>query len=56
MGRVRIPSIDVVLPGYISDLDIKEGKAYCTLVTYTPYGINSHRLLVCFIWTRKGRR
>ena len=25
---------------------IEEGKDYCTLVTCTPYGVNSHRLLV----------
>ena len=30
----------------MDDLEIKEGKDYCTLVTCTPYGINSHRLLV----------
>ena len=27
-------------------LEIEEGKDYCTLVTCTPYGINTHRLLV----------
>ena len=26
--------------------ELEEGKDYCTLVTCTPYGINSHRLLV----------
>lgn len=36
----------IVLPYEISDLEIEEGKDYCTLVTCTPYGINSHRLLV----------
>ena len=36
----------IVLPYEMSDLEIEEGKDYCTLVTCTPYGINSHRLLV----------
>ena len=35
-----------VLPDQIDDLRIEEGKDYCTLVTCTPYGINTHRLLV----------
>ena len=35
-----------VLPDELDDLAIEEGKEYCTLVTCTPYGINSHRLLV----------
>ena len=30
----------------MSALAIEEGKDYCTLVTCTPYGVNSHRLLV----------
>ena len=30
----------------MSDLEIEEGKDLCTLVTCTPYGINTHRLLV----------
>ena len=25
---------------------IEEGQDYCTLITCTPYGVNSHRLLV----------
>ena len=28
------------------DLKVEEGKDYCTLVTCTPYGVNTHRLLV----------
>ena len=35
-----------VLPNELGDLAIVEGEDYCTLVTCTPYGINSHRLLV----------
>lgn len=38
--------IRVVLPSDLGDLQIEEGKDYCTLVTCTPYGINTHRLLV----------
>jgi sortase A len=35
-----------VKPDDTKPLDIIAGKDYCTLVTCTPYGINSHRLLV----------
>lgn len=42
----EVDKIKVVLPDDISDLEIKEGKDRCTLVTCTPYGVNSHRLLV----------
>ena len=42
----RVDQIKEVLPSEISDLDIVEGKDYCTLVTCTPYGVNTHRLLV----------
>lgn len=38
--------IRIVLPDDLSDLQIEEGKDYCTLITCTPYGINTHRLLV----------
>ena len=30
----------------LGDLLITEGEDYCTLITCTPYGINTHRLLV----------
>ena len=30
----------------MDSLKIEEGKDLCTLITCTPYGINSHRLLV----------
>ncbi len=33
-------------PQQTDDLKIVSGKDYCTLVTCTPYGVNSHRLLV----------
>jgi len=35
-----------VEPHVVKDLMIQEGEDLCTLVTCTPYGINSHRLLV----------
>lgn len=42
----EVDQIKVVLPENISDLLIDRYKDYVTLVTCTPYGINSHRLLV----------
>lgn len=42
----EVDKIKVVLPEEMSDLEIEEGKDLCTLVTCTPYGINTHRLLV----------
>lgn len=42
----EVDQIRVVLPEDLSELDLEKGKDYCTLVTCTPYGINSHRLLV----------
>jgi sortase A len=42
----KVDSIKVIEPTDISDLQIIEGGDYCTLFTCTPYGINTHRLLV----------
>lgn len=42
----EVDQIRIVEPQEISGLAIEEGKDYCTLVTCTPYGINTHRLLV----------
>lgn len=42
----EVDQIRIVLPDEVDDLYIEEGKDFCTLVTCTPYGINSHRLLV----------
>ena len=42
----RVDSISVVEPSDVSRLGIMPGKDYVTLLTCTPYGINSHRLLV----------
>ena len=38
--------IRIVEPHQVEDLLVQEGKDLCTLVTCTPYGINTHRLLV----------
>ena len=42
----EVDQILIVEPTDISALDIVEGEDYCTLITCTPYGINSKRLLV----------
>ena len=42
----QIDQIKVVLPNETNDVQIVAGKDLCTLLTCTPYGINSHRLLV----------
>ena len=42
----EVDQIRVVEPTDLSSLQIVEGMDYCTLVTCTPYGINTHRLLV----------
>ena len=42
----EVDQILIVEPQELAALEIEEGKDYCTLVTCTPYGINTHRLLV----------
>lgn len=42
----EIDQIHIVEPHETEDLFIQEGKDLCTLVTCTPYGVNSHRLLI----------
>ena len=42
----EIDQILIVDPADLSALQIEEGEDYCTLVTCTPYGVNTHRLLV----------
>ena len=42
----QVDQIKVVRPDEISDIQIVPGEDLCTLLTCTPYGINSHRLLV----------
>lgn len=41
-----VDQIKTVLPSEVEDLKPVPGQDYCTLVTCTPYGVNSHRLLV----------
>src|SRR5699024_5025071 len=41
-----VDQILTVLPSEMEALAIEEGRDYVTLITCTPYGINSHRLLV----------
>ena len=43
----QVEAINVVEPHDTSLLGIEHGRDICTLITCTPYGINSHRLLVC---------
>ena len=43
----EITEIRIVEPTDTEALTIREGEDLCTLVTCTPYGINTHRLLVC---------
>lgn len=45
-----VDQIRIVLPEETDDLAIESGRDYCTLVTCTPYGVNTHRMLV------RGRR
>lgn len=42
----QIDKIQIVRPNEVDALYVTEGEDYCTLVTCTPYGINTHRLLV----------
>lgn len=49
LGKVLIYEVDnisVVLPDEVNNIDIQDGKDYCTLITCTPYGVNTHRMLV----------
>lgn len=42
----EVDQIRIVEPEDLTNLEIEEGKDLCTLVTCTPYGVNSHRLLI----------
>ena len=42
----KVDAIHTVLPADTSLLQIEDGKDYVTLVTCTPFGVNTHRLLV----------
>lgn len=53
LGRSLVYEVDqikTVFPTELGDLKVESGRDYCTLVTCTPYGVNTHRLLV------RGRR
>ncbi len=41
-----VDQIRIVLPEEVDELAIQPGRDYCTLVTCTPYGVNTHRMLV----------
>jgi len=42
----QVDNISIVLPEEVTGLAIVDGEEYVTLVTCTPYGVNTHRLLV----------
>lgn len=42
----EVDQILIVLPEELSALQVEDGQDFCTLVTCTPYGVNSHRMLV----------
>ncbi len=42
----QVDQIKTVLPDQTEDLYVEDGKDYVTLLTCTPYSINTHRLLV----------
>lgn len=42
----EVDQILIVEPQELEPLGIQEGKDFCTLVTCTPYGVNTHRLLI----------
>lgn len=42
----EVDQIKIVLPEVVEDLEIVKGEDHVTLITCTPYGVNTHRLLV----------
>ncbi len=42
----QVDQVRIVLPEEVDELSIQPGKDYVTLITCTPYGINTHRILV----------
>lgn len=42
----RVMEIQTVLPAQVEHIQIQHGQDLCTLITCTPFGVNSHRLLV----------
>lgn len=51
----QVDQVKIVEPFETEDILIEEGKDYCTLVTCTPYGVNSHRMLVRGIRTDNAK-
>ena len=46
VATYEVDQILTVLPNEMESLAITPGQDYCTLVTCTPYGVNTHRLLI----------
>lgn len=42
----EVDKIEVINPDEVQNLKIEKGRDYCTLLTCTPYGVNTHRLTV----------
>ncbi len=42
----KVDKISIIEPSDLSELQLIDGKDYVTLLTCTPYGINTHRLLI----------
>ena len=42
----EVDQVRIVLPSEVGELKLVPDRDYCTLVTCTPYGINTHRMLV----------
>lgn len=42
----KIDKISIVTPNNIDSINIESGKDLVTLITCTPYGLNTHRLLI----------
>lgn len=42
----QVDQVRIILPEELGDLAMVAGMDYCTLITCTPYGINTHRMLV----------
>ena len=42
----QVDQIKIVLPEEMEELELQEDRDLCTLITCTPYGVNSHRMLV----------
>ncbi len=51
----EVDKISIILPTELENLYIEDGEDYCTLMTCTPYGINTHRLLVRGIRTENAK-